>query len=588
MKGAQPPVDAPSQTATGSPELAEPDSAREAGLSDRSERSATTPHSSSPTGTSVIASPFDALHHDELARSRRLALIGISLAGVVAAAAALLGYHPGAAPLLYVAVVAAAAGNGYLFYLARSPARYTPGHVAAVWELTTLGVSAGIIYVGVFSPAPLALLISVYFISLGNSLRIALAVYLTFAVIMAGASAAFISGLARDPGLITAGGLETGAQVLVQVLVQAIFAATFLLARWSRRSMVDSVTELDRAVRQISKREALFEEARQDLERALRPGGEGRFTGQKVGPYVLGDLIGRGGIGEVYEAIHEDGKEPAAVKMLQASVLGDSASVKRFLREAKFAASLDVPNVVRVLEVSDETDPIPYLAMERLHGQDLSHMLRTTRQLDAAQTIELVRQVGAGLSAAADAGIVHRDIKPQNLFWTQSGGGGRGTWKILDFGISKLAGEGDTLTQGRIVGTPVYMAPEQAEGDAVDHRTDLYALAAIAYRALTGLPPFRGKDMPSILYAVVHTMPGRPSELADLPEEVDAALAIGLAKRPQDRFASADELATALAGAFERKLSNFTIEHARGLQDRHPWGEKARPRPARSAAPDRS
>ncbi len=577
------PVDAPSPRAFGASELAEPDSAREAGLSDRGERSAATPQSSSPTGTSVIASPFDALHHDELARSRRLALIGMSLAGVVAAAAALLGYHPAAAPLLYVAVVAAAAGNGYLLYLARSPARYTPGRVAAVWELTTLGVSAGIVYVGVFSPAPLVLLISVYFISLGNSLRIALAVYLTFAVIMAGASAAFISGIVPDPGLITAGELETGAQVLVQVLVQAIVAATFLLARWSRRSMVDSVTELDRAVRQLSKREALFEEARQDLERALRSGGEGRFTGQKVGPYVLGDLIGRGGIGEVYEAIHEGRKEPAAVKMLQASVLGDSASVKRFLREAKFAASLDVPNVVRVLEVSDESDPIPYLAMERLHGQDLSHMLRTTRQLDAAQTIELVRQVGKGLSAAADAGIVHRDIKPQNLFWTQSGGG-RGTWKILDFGISKLAGEGDTLTQGRVVGTPVYMAPEQAEGDEVDHRTDLYALAAIAYRALTGLPPFRGKDMPSILYAVVHTMPGRPSALADLPEEVDAVLAIGMAKRPQDRFASADELAIALAGAFEHKLSNFTIEHARGLQDRHPWGEASAAKRARVAS----
>jgi eukaryotic-like serine/threonine-protein kinase len=242
------------------------------------------------------------------------------------------------------------------------------------------------------------------------------------------------------------------------------------------------------------------------------------------------------------------------------------------MREVKIAASLDVPNVVRVLEVSDETDPIPYLAMERLYGEDLSHMLRTTRQLDPAQTIELVRQVGAGLSAAGDAGVVHRDIKPQNLFWSK-GGGGPGTWKILDFGISKLAGEGDTLTQGNVVGTPVYMSPEQAQGSEVDHRTDLYALATIAYRALTGVPPFRGKDMPSILYGVVHKMPGRPSALADLPEEVDAVLAIGMAKRPEDRFAGAGELASALAGAFERKLSNFTIEHARALQARHPWAD---------------
>jgi serine/threonine-protein kinase len=402
-------------------------------------------------------------------------------------------------------------------------------------------------------------------------------VYLTFAVIMAGVSAAFITGLVPDPGMITAGNLETGEQVLIQILAQAIFAATFLLARWSRRSMMESVSELDRAVRLVSKRDALFEEARQDLERALGAGGEGRFTGQNVGSYVLGDVIGRGGIGEVYEAVHASGGEPAAVKMLQLSVLGDSASVQRFMREVKIAASLDVPNVVRVLEVSDETDPIPYLAMERLYGEDLSHMLRTNGQLAPAQTLELVRQVGTGLSAAGDAGIVHRDIKPQNLFWTQTGGG-PGTWKILDFGISKLVGEGDTLTQGNVVGTPVYMAPEQAEGHEVDHRTDLYALAALTYRALTGVPPFRGKDMPSILYGVVHKLRARPSALADLPEEVDAVLAIGMAKRPADRFARAGELVSALAGAFEGQLSNFILEHASELQTRHPWGEASSPR----------
>src|SRR6185436_10836333 len=120
--------------------------------------------------------------------------------------------------------------------------------------------------------------------------------------------------------------------------------------------------------------------------------------------------------------------------------------------------------------------------------------------------------------------IIHRDLKPQNLFVAS------GTWKILDFGVSRVADTGDTLTAGHVVGTPGYMAPEQARGAAVDHRTDLYALAAIAYRVLTGHAPFSGGEIADLIYRVVHTAPGRPTVLAKLPADVDLALAIGLAK----------------------------------------------------------
>src|SRR5204862_7980656 len=135
-------------------------------------------------------------------------------------------------------------------------------------------------------------------------------------------------------------------------------------------------------------------------------------------------------------------------------------------------------------------------------------------------------------------GVVHRDLKPQNLFRHGE------LWKILDFGVARALDQGDTLTAGQIVGTPSYMAPEQATGATVDHATDLYALAAITYRALTGHAPHASGDLAETLYRVVHTAPRRPSDLAPrLPHEVDLVLAIGLAKHAVDRFASAAELA---------------------------------------------
>jgi serine/threonine-protein kinase len=176
----------------------------------------------------------------------------------------------------------------------------------------------------------------------------------------------------------------------------------------------------------------------------------------------------------------------------------------------------------------------------------------------AADVVELVRHVGAGITAAAAVGVVHRDLKPQNVFRHGE------LWKVLDFGVARAADHGDTLTAGQIVGTPSYMAPEQATGADVDHATDLYALAAIAYRALTGHAPHASGDLAETLYRVVHAAPRRPSDLASrLPHEVDLVLAIGLAKHPGDRFASAAELAGALEDALAGRLS--PLVRARGF-----------------------
>jgi len=197
-----------------------------------------------------------------------------------------------------------------------------------------------------------------------------------------------------------------------------------------------------------------------------------------------------------------------------------------------------------VLEASRPADTIPFLAMERLSGQTLGTMLRKGEALDATILAALVTQTSRVLEHAREAGIVHRDIKPQNLFLTTSG-----TWKLLDFGVALLGDTSGTLTRGSAVGTPAYMAPEQARGLAVDHRADVYALGAVIYRCATGQAPFVRGDTPSLLYAVVEEMPVRPSLIAAIPSALDDVLQIALAKDPAARFATSAELAAAFTAA---------------------------------------
>ena len=150
---------------------------------------------------------------------------------------------------------------------------------------------------------------------------------------------------------------------------------------------------------------------------------------------------------------------------------------------------------------------------------------------------------------------------------------GEQVWKILDFGVSKAGGTG-TLTKGHVIGTPAYMAPEQARGEDVDHRADVYSLAAILYRSVTGHPAFTGKDVPTTLYDVVYRVPTQPSMLASLPADVDRVLALGLAKDSRERFASAVELATWFAAAIKDELTAEQRRRANDLMIKHPWGTR--------------
>jgi len=272
-------------------------------------------------------------------------------------------------------------------------------------------------------------------------------------------------------------------------------------------------------------------------------------------------------MGEVYESVDPATAQPVAIKMLAQTSLGNPDHVQRFLRELRTATAIESPNVVKVFEVGEE--PLPYLVMERLNGRDLATLLREKRVLSPERVVDLIRQAGAGITAAGAAGIIHRDLKPQNLMLAGT------TWKVLDFGVSRLADSGDSLTAGHVVGTPAYMAPEQARGGEVTHRTDLYALAAIAYRALTAHAPHAGGDIADVLYRVVHVGPRRPGSLASLPDDVGLVLAIGLAKDPADRFTSAAELADALQAAFARSLDEPTRTRGKRLVARGAWSRDA-------------
>ncbi len=220
---------------------------------------------------------------------------------------------------------------------------------------------------------------------------------------------------------------------------------------------------------------------------------------------------------------------------------------------------------MRVLATSEPDAAMPYLAMERLQGMTLADQLRRTPVLSPAEVVRLVTQVGAAIDAAGAASITHRDLKPQNLFAVGD------TWKVLDFGVASLGAQTGTLTRGGIVGTPHYMAPEQARSSKVDARTDLYALGAIAYRALTGRNPFGGTDVPAILYSVVHTMPVAPSSLVELGPDLDRWAALALAKDPAARWPTGAELAARLAAALRGELDDTSRAAADRVIARSPW-----------------
>jgi tRNA A-37 threonylcarbamoyl transferase component Bud32 len=367
----------------------------------------------------------------------------------------------------------------------------------------------------------------------------------------------FVSGFERDA---------------CTVMVELVYLSAYVAGRMLRNENARVVVQFERAVSDASHRDTLFREARDAFRKAAGLGGPGRFTDHELDGYRLGMVIGRGGMGEVYAAEHVATGQRAALKLLRMESLGEHHALSRFEREAKIIASISSPHVVRVLSVSGVDSVFPYIAMEQLSGVDLASYLRDRGRLPLPEISELVDQLAQGLEAAHRSLVVHRDLKPNNVFREVSGQG-KPTWKILDFGVSKLldAPLDPAITATGLVGTPQYMSPEQVRAERdLDHRTDLYALAAIAYRALTGEPPFVG-ELPGILRSVTECMPVAPSSLVPVPMDLDLVLAIGLAKRRDQRFDSVLELAEAFAKAARAELPERLRTRARALLAEHPY-----------------
>ncbi len=278
-------------------------------------------------------------------------------------------------------------------------------------------------------------------------------------------------------------------------------------------------------------------------------GGPDPFVGKVLGEtYQVVRLVGEGGMGKVYEARHLRLKDRRfAVKVLHAEFARQAEVVSRFQREAESASAIDHPNVIDVFDVHTTQDGIPYLVGEFLEGEELGAYLERAGQLEVSVAVAIARQVCRALAAAHARGIVHRDMKPENVFITQRDGAT--TIKVLDFGISKAGSRETNLTRtGMIMGTPSYMAPEQARGDKVDHRADVYAIGALLYQTLTGHRPFDSEDAASTLTMVLTLEPARPRSLNPaVPAALELVIQRAMAKDPRDRYQNTAELDFALA-----------------------------------------
>jgi eukaryotic-like serine/threonine-protein kinase len=269
--------------------------------------------------------------------------------------------------------------------------------------------------------------------------------------------------------------------------------------------------------------------------------------------FRLERLLGRGGMGSVWLARHLTLDVDCAVKFIEEDAGADKELRSRFAREAKAAAQIKSPNVVRILDYG-VFEGTPYIAMEYLEGEDLAHRLERLGALGARETYAVVQQVSRALGKAHAAGIIHRDLKPENIFITQDEDGV--TAKVLDFGVAKhtsVPGLATKTKTGALLGTPFYMSPEQARGTLqLDARSDLWSLAVIAYQCLTGKLPFVSDALGDLLAKIMFEDAPLPSSVAPgLPAGLDTWWKKAASRSPDDRFSSARELTDALGVALE-------------------------------------
>ncbi|HSQ34681.1 MAG TPA: serine/threonine-protein kinase, partial [Candidatus Binatia bacterium] len=271
-------------------------------------------------------------------------------------------------------------------------------------------------------------------------------------------------------------------------------------------------------------------------------------------------------MGEVYLAEDTKLKRQVALKFLPEQLTTEKEARERFEREAQAAAALNHPNIVTVYEIGEHAGQV-FIAMEYVEGQTLKEMISGSvgannysplplapRPLPLAQVLDIATQIASGLAVAHAKGIVHRDIKPQNIVISSGG-----TVKILDFGLSKLKGVSPLTKESSTLGTVHYMSPEQTMGKGVDHRTDIWALGVVLYEMLTGQPPFKGDYEQAVIYSILNEEPeGASKSRKDIPPEFDRILEKTLAKEPAARYPSMTDIA--------KKLERIAKEDPEGAE----------------------
>ena len=306
--------------------------------------------------------------------------------------------------------------------------------------------------------------------------------------------------------------------------------------------------------------ETLGHERGDDVESALsflqpseKPGSLGRLA-----HYEVLEVLGNGGFGTVVKAFDEKLHRVVAIKLMSPLLAATSAPRKRFLREARSAAAVRHENVVAIYAVEDQ--PIPYLVMEYIAGRTLQQKLDATGPLELPDVLRIGQQIAAGLAAAHAMGLIHRDIKPGNILLED----GVEHVKITDFGLARAADDASITQSGFIAGTPMYMAPEQAQGETIDQRADLFSLGSVLYAMCSGRPPFRAANTMAVLKRVVEDTPRPIREIIpEVPEWLCELIARLHAKNPADRITSAQKWPTCSRDAWRSSRGPGTSPRCR-------------------------
>ncbi|MBU1105126.1 MAG: serine/threonine protein kinase [Candidatus Riflebacteria bacterium] len=268
----------------------------------------------------------------------------------------------------------------------------------------------------------------------------------------------------------------------------------------------------------------------------------GIAPGDTLDGFKVEKEIGRGGMAIVYLATDSSLGRNVALKILPPNLIHDEQLCRRFQKEARLAASMTHPNIVPIYSVGESSLKQPYIAMAFMHGGTLSGKLKNG-PLPVKQAIKTVAGILAGLGYAHDKGVIHRDIKPDNILFSDAG-----QPVIADFGIAAAVQGSKTATNLSIsIGTPLYMSPEQFKGETVDCRSDIYSTGALFYQILTGEPPFKRADLPGLMYEHMTVMPVAPVEKRpEIPEQISRAILKALAKAPAERFQTVAEFLTVI------------------------------------------